>query len=226
MSGEPPVTLDVSSSGSGEPALDEIAEAFERAHGHHAVVAYSADLDDMDIVVASRDAFERKYKSTGLVDGSGVSLGRLGFGVAIRSGAPVPAIGSVAELLGAMRDAEVLHITAHHTSGMYIEETLQRLGVSDELGPKLVRHRNGPALMDAVLAGRGTEFAFLSSNAIRTYRDRGLILVGMLPEEIQRSREFVVASTSRSAHRDAAELFVRFCAGREARAILTSNGFE
>jgi molybdate transport system substrate-binding protein len=215
----------VKSSGSAEPALDHVAQAFRAATGQLVRVVYSAAIEDYDVLVASRDAVERKFRPSGKVLGDQVSLGRMSLGIAIRPGLPVPEIADVAALVRALEEADRIIITEQHTSGLYIETMLRDLGLLEALSAKIERRENGPRLMDRVLAGTGRELAFLSLNAIRTYVDRGLVLVGPLPEAVQLVREFVAIPAAGSAEPETARAFVAFCGGA-GRPLLAAHGFD
>jgi molybdate transport system substrate-binding protein len=220
-----PSEITVSSSGSGEPALDLVAAAFKEATGHAVRVAYNQDLALCDVIVASRDAIDRKFRPAGRVEAGGVSLGRLGLGMGARSGGYRPDISTVDAFTRVVLGASAVLITDNHTSGLYFESVLGRLGIHDEAADRLVRLANAPAVMDRLVAGAGRELLFLSVNEIRTYRDRGVALLGPLPPEVQYVREFIAVPASASRNKEAAWAFVRFCDGA-GRAILAANGFE
>lgn len=220
-----PVEILVSSGGSGEPALDYVADAFHRATGHVARVAYNQDIDTCDVVVAARAALERTFRPNGKVEPGGVCLGRVGLGVAIRPGAVRPAIGSVLALSNAVLATDRLLITENHTSGLYVEAMLRNLGLHERMAPRIERACNAPRLMDRLLAGAGDEFAILSMNEIRTYADKGLILVGPLPDAVQYWVEFFAVPMTTSRHKAVAWQFAEFC-GTHGRRLLTDHGFS
>lgn len=215
----------VKSSGSAEPALDHVADAFYSVTGCSVYVAYSATIEDYDVLVASRDAMERKFRPAGKLTGDEVSLGTMSLGVAVRPGAPIPDLSGIEALRRSLHEADRIIITNNHTSGLYVESMLRDMGMWDELSARIERRENGPRLMDRVLAGEGVEFAFLSINAIRTYADRGLVLAGPLPDEVQLVREFVAAPAAGSRNAALAQAFVRFCAG-DGKPILAAHGFS
>ena len=90
---------------------------------------------------------------------------------------------------------------------------------------KTTRYHNGPELMNRVLRGKGKEFAFLSINAIRTYKEKGLVLVGPLPEELQYYYELLAVPSIKSTNKEVAWEFVRFCGG-PGKPLLVANGLK
>lgn len=214
----------VKSSGSAEPALDFVAAAFEAKTGHRVRIYYSEDPPSYDVLVASQDAIERKFRPAGKVANGGAVLGCVGFGVAIRAGAPKPDISDPDALKRSILNAEHILVTDNHTSGLYAEDMMRKMGVYGSVANRILRCRNGPVLMDRLLAGSGSEFAFLAINALRTYAGKGLVLVGPLPADLQNMRAFMAAVATSSVNRTAAEALVDFC-GRDGKPILAAHGF-
>ncbi len=212
------------SSGSAEPALDVVAGAFHAATGYSVGVTYNRDIPAPDVIVASRDAIERKLRPAGRIADEGVVVGQMGIGVGIRSGVKVPEIGSVAALSQAVLGAETVLVTLNHSTGLYVEDMLQRLHLHDRIAGRILRLENGPAVMDCLAAGQGRDLAFLSMNEFRTYAGKGVTLVGPLPAPVQYLRDFIVAPASSARDPLIAEAFVRFCAEAGA-AIFAAHGF-
>ena len=216
--------LVVTSSLSGKPAIEDVALAFEDATGVSVRVRYNADPRECDVVIASSDAMERQHIPAGAVEPDGVVIGRMGVGVGIRPGAPVPDLSGIAQLTNEILEADAVLIT-ELSSGIYAESMLKTLGVHERVKMKLRRYPDGPALMDGLLGGSGREFAISSANELRAFAHRGVILVGGLPAEVQYVRDYFAVPSATSAHKELAWEFVRFCGGR-GRAILAAAGFN
>lgn len=216
-----PIT--VMASGSAEPGLNFVAAVFEKETGHTVKIAYNEELKAFDVLVATNDAMKRKYLPAAVVEQGGVSIGRLGIGVTVRSGAPAPDVSSMDAFKQAFLQADAILLTTH-TSGLYIEDVLKKMGIFEQVNARIRRFDSAPALMDGLLAGKGREFSILSTNQIRRNRERGLVLAGPVPDEVQDYREFVAAPAAHSANKEAARAFVRYCGG-PGRAILIENGF-
>ena len=120
--------LSVMASGSAEPALDFVAAAFEKNTGHAVKITYNEAIPVFDVLVATSDAMQRKYRPAGIVDDGGISIGRTGLGVTARSGAPAPDMGSVDGFRRAFLEADSILLTTH-TSGIYIEDVLKKMGI-------------------------------------------------------------------------------------------------
>jgi len=112
------------------------------------------------------------------------------------------------------------------SSGVYIESMLKKLGVYDELGAKLVRYDDGTAVMHHLIKGQGREFGFGGVTDILLYRDKGLQLVGPLPEEIQNYTAYATAMITATTEREAALAFLRYLALPDGRALFAASGIR
>lgn len=227
------VQLTVLSGGTAEPALDVVADAFNKATGHTVKVLYNLGakgrkrMDDgeiFDVLVQSANTLDQFFRPGGKIEPGGVRIGRAGLGVLIRPGAPVPDITTVAMLKQALLNADTVLYTLE-TSGRHIEGMLRKVGVFDQIVAKTERFPHGPELMTRALQGAGRELGFLSMNAIRTFSHRGLVLVGPLPEEVQFYYDFTVVPASNSPHKDVAWQFAHFC-GNEGKPLLAAHGIS
>lgn len=103
---------------------------------------------------------------------------------------------------------------------------LKKLGVYDELGAKLVRYDDGTAVMNHLIKGQGREFGFGGVTDILLYRDKGLQLVGPLPEEIQNYTAYATAMITATTEREAALAFLRYLALPDGRALFAASGIR
>ena len=216
--------INVMAAGSTQPGLDFVAAAFGKETGHQVDITYNRPLEVFDVLVSTSDSLEKKYRPKGLVGQDAVCIGRMGMGVAVRSGAPKPDVASLESLKRAVLEADALLLTTH-ASGVYIEDEFKKMNWHEQVAGKILRFDSAPALMDRLASGKTRELSILSTNQIRSYRDKGLALAGPLPVEIQDYRDFMAAPAAQSPVREAAEAFVRYCGG-PGRAILAEHGFD
>ena len=145
-----------------EPGLIPAAGIFRAQTGGNVIVTFvttpemrrliAADATP-DVTIAPPAALDEFAKS-GKIDGSvAVTLGRVGIGVVIRNGAPMPDVSTVDALERALLDADsVLYNRA--SSGLYVERLLQRLGLAEQIQAKC-RRFNGTEMIDPLANGRG-----------------------------------------------------------------------
>ena len=109
-----------------------------------------------------------------------IELGRVGVGVVVRKGAPMPDVSSKAALERSLLDAESV-VYNYASSGMYSRETHRearpRAGAcaEDHAPPR----RTGA--FTHLLRGKGREIGFGGVTEIGRWRDKGLVLVAPLP---------------------------------------------
>jgi molybdate transport system substrate-binding protein len=219
----------VLSGGAIEPGLKKAAEAFEKSTGHTPKITFNtapqitkrigAD-EKWDVVIAPTPATEDFAKS-GRLTGERAYVGKVGMGVAIRPGAPVPDISSVDTLKKAIVDADSITFNRAST-GMYFEGLLKKWGIYDKVEGKTTRYADGASVMEHVLAGKGKEIGFGPVTEILLQREHGLKLVGPLPEGAQNYTSYTAVASGAETARG----FVKFLSGAEAKAIFASAGID
>jgi molybdate transport system substrate-binding protein len=80
--------------------------------------------------------------------------------------------------------------------------------------------------MHHLMRGKGREFGFGGITDILMYRDKGLRLVGPLPEEIQNYTAYTAALITASPHPDAAQTLLQFLASPSGKALFSINGIN
>jgi molybdate transport system substrate-binding protein len=177
-----------------------------------------------DVVIvppAVMDAFAE----AGRVEPERVMLGRVGQGIAVRPGAPVPDVSSVEALKRAMLEAESV-VFNRATGGQYIESMLRKIGVYDQIEKKTTRYAAAAQVMDHLLKGKGREVGFAPMTEIMLYKDKGLRFVGPLPAEVQQYNSYVASAMRGGANAQAAAALVKFLGTPQAKAALTSGGVD
>jgi molybdate transport system substrate-binding protein len=177
-----------------------------------------------DVVVvppAVMDAFAE----AGRVEPDRVMLGRVGQGLAVRPGAPVPDVSTVDAMKGALLDAESV-VFNRATGGQYIESMLRKIGVYEQIEKKTTRYASAGEVMDHLLKGKGREIGFAPMTEIRLYEPKGLRFVGPLPAEVQQYNAYVASPMRGSANAAAAAPLVRFLATPQAKKALAGGGVE
>lgn len=157
--------------------------------------------------------------------GSQVDLARVGIGVAVRQGTPLPDIGSVESFKRTLRLARsVAYIdpAAGGTSGIYFSRLLERLGIAESIRPKAVLVPGG-AVAQRVASGEAEIGIQMISELVGV---KAVTLVGPLPAPIQIYTVYsgVIGASAREP--TAARALLDFMAGREAAGALKAAGLE
>jgi molybdate transport system substrate-binding protein len=224
--------IKVLAAGGMRPGLNAAAKVFRDKTGIEAQLTYEPPVDlgkrvaggeAADIVVSSPAVVAELTKSGKVLPDGQMHLGRVGVGVVVREGAPLPDVSSTQALKASLIAAEaVVYNTA--SSGTYIDGMLRKIGAFDQIEGKLVRLWDGTAVMHHLMEGKAREFGFGGITDILGYRDRGLRLVGPLPAEIQNYANYSAAVIAASPNPDAAKAFLAYLASPEGRALFLANG--
>ena len=182
----------------------------------------------VDIVVgpvARIKAFEADGK---VVPGTFTPVGSVKAGVVVRDGAAIPDLSSAESLKQAILAAESIVYNVA-TSGQYIVQMMDRLGVAEAIEDRVTRVPNGAGVMlhlaDSAI---GNEIGFGQLTEIRVHEGRGLPvrLVGALPKEIENVTTYAAAVFGEAADADAARALVAFMGSDEGKAICRASGLE
>ena len=177
-----------------------------------------------DVVVvppAVMDGFAESAR----VEAARVTLGKVGQGIAVRPGAPVPDISSLEAMKRALLEAESV-VFNRATGGQYIESMLRKIGVYDQIEKKTTRYASAAEVMEHVLKGKGRELGFAPMTEIMLYKEKGLRFVGPLPAEVQQQNTYVASPMRGARNVQGAADLVRFLGTPAAKAALVSGGVE
>ena len=224
----------VLSAGAVEPGLRAALAAYRKETGGNVAVTFNTAPqireriekkgEKFDVVIvppAVMDAFMQ----AGRVESDRVMLGRVGQGIAVRPGAPVPDVSSVEAMKRALLDAESV-VFNRATGGQYIESMLRRIGVYDAIERKTTRYASAGEVMNHLLKGKGREVGFAPMTEIMLYKEKGLRFVGPLPAEVQQYNAYVASPMRGAANTPAAAALVRYLGTASAKAALASGGVE
>lgn len=225
--------ITVMSGGAIEPGLRAAAAAFEKQGGHKVAITFQttpqmrkrvAAGDTFDVIIAPPAAV-KDFAAAGKVEAGGVDVGRVGSGVAIRPGAPVPAIATVDDIRKTVLEAEsIVFNTA--TTGLYFENLLKKWGIYEQVQGKAVRYTTGAEVMKHALKGKGREVAFGPITEILLEKQHGLILVGPFPPEIQNYTSYIASPMSAGSQKAVAQEFVKFLGGPVGKPLFVAAGIE
>jgi molybdate transport system substrate-binding protein len=221
------------SGGAVEPGLKPAIAAFEKQSGHKVAVTFNTapqiqkrieSGDKFDVVLAPPAVIDG-FTKAGLANAGGPSVGRVGLGVAVREGAPVPDIATSNAIKRSLMDADAV-VFNRASTGIYFEGLLKKLDVWTAIESRVVRYPDGASVMDHVRNGKGREIAFGAITEIMLYKDKGLRFVGPLPADIQNYTAYVAALTPQGSISPAARDLVAFLATPQSRQIFAAAGVE
>jgi molybdate transport system substrate-binding protein len=214
--------------------IGALAAAFERRSGHK--IEQLLRPDEMPVHARQKlDAgaqFDAAFVLPALMDqlvaegrvvvGSRTGFLRVPIGVAVRAGAPKPAIGTVDAFRQAMLDAKSVAFLKAGISGPHLDALFARFGIAKEIQAKS-RRTETDTVGELVAAGE----AEVGVTAIATLMATpGLDIVGPIPAEIQAYVVFEAAVSATTAIPEAAKELIAFVTGPEALPVIRSKGMQ
>jgi molybdate transport system substrate-binding protein len=227
-------TLTVLSAGAVKPGLTQITDSFRRQTGYGVEITFAtapaiskriAAGTIPDVVIAPPGVLDewRKRRIATLHDP--ISVGRIGVGVFVREGAELPKIVTVEEFNQALLRCESL-VYNRASTGIYLEELFERLGIATQLKSKTTRYPEAAAVLGHIRKGKGTEIGLAALTVIIEGQQNGLKLVGPLPPEIQHYTSYVAIIWSGSSVSHEAQAFINYLASPAGRDTLSGTGIE
>ena len=229
-------TLNVFSAGAAQAVATRIAEKFQRESGNPVNAAYGAvgamkarvvAGEPADVIILTAALIDELIQEGLVVPGSRIDLGRVGTGVAVRAGTPLPDVANARVLRGNMLAATkiVCPDPAIATAGKVVLNVLDRLGIAGDVRARLQYFPNGYAAMAHLAQSTGMREMGITQ-VTEIMANRGVTLVGPLPPELQNIAVYSVGLAAHSAHPERAKEFIRRLTGFNAHAVLSAAGFD
>jgi molybdate transport system substrate-binding protein len=214
------------------PGLRTITEEFQRETAQRVHVTFATapaiperlgDSAPIDIVIAPPVVLDDLARSGKISSLGRVLLGRIGVGVMVRAGVPQPPIATVEQLKKSLLDATSV-VFNRASTGTYLENLFQRLGIGAELERKSIRYPDFAAVLEHVSRGENGEIGFGATTVIVENVDKGVAFVGPLPAEIQNYTAYEAAVVENGAANTAAMQFRDYLESPAARSALAQSG--
>ena len=226
--------LKVMSAGATEGPVRALAPEFTRASGHEVELHFNTvgALRDRflageatDVIILSQPAIETLEQGGKLTAGSRADLGHAVCGVAVRDGMMMPNIATPEAFQRMLHHAVSIAANdpAHGgSSGIYLADLLQRLGLTEAIGPKLRLCKTGREVALALVQGRAEIGITFTSEFIAV---EGTRVVGPLPTEYAYVNGYAGALPAGGAS-EVARAFLAFLTTPDAKACFKSFGLE
>jgi molybdate transport system substrate-binding protein len=227
-----PEPIHILSAGAVQPGLIKVIEAFSRESGDDVAVSFAtapaiakriAAGEMIDVVIAPHGVIDEFVGAGKVASSNRATLGRIGVGVMIRIGAPLPNVVTVEALKTALINAEAI-VFNQASTGVYVESLFDQLGIGAQIKNKITRYPDFAAVLEHVGKGHGNEIAFGATTVIIENASKGVRFVGPLPAEIQNYTVYTAALSANAS--DAARALLRYFATPAAKAIFTAAGIE
>jgi molybdate transport system substrate-binding protein len=217
----PAAEVRVLSVGSTQIAAKAIAGEFEKQTGHKVIFTIRPNIDKelaektFDAVILSVPAMDSYDEAGDLVPMSRVALARVGVGVVVKEGGPVPDVSTPEKLKATVLAARSLTHTdpaIPNTSGAVAGAALAKLGILDEVKDKT---RYAALAVGGGLVAKGeVELGFFHLSEI----PKGVTMAGALPGPLQGYTVYEAAALSNRSTAEAVSAFVKYLASAAAAA--------
>ena len=228
--------LKVLSAGAVKSGVSQVAKEFERTTGTKVSIEFNtapelrkriAAGEAADVVVAPPAAMDEFQKQGRIVPGSRGFVGRSRMGVVVHADAPAPDVSNAVAFTKALAAASaVVHNKA--SSGIYSATLLEKLGLKEKLGARIVVVDTGGAVMKTVAEKGAGAIGLAQISEVMVMIDKGckVKLAAPLPGEIQNETSYEAAATAASASPDAAKKLASSLASDAAKKVFAATGIS
>jgi molybdate transport system substrate-binding protein len=219
--------------GGAKAVLDQLIPEFERKTGYKVKATIGTGLGTKKQVIQG-DAFDvpivqpplQDVISSGNVVASTQSpLASVAVGVAVRKGSPKPDISTpeaVKKMLLAAKSVAYPDAAGGAAAGVSFDETLKRLGIAEQMQPKIKCAQGGAGAMTMVAKGEvEIGLTFLSEMG-----DPGIDVVGPLPRQISTPTALVGFVSTHAKDPAAAKALLKFLSSHTAAAAYRSQRMQ
>lgn len=180
-----------------------------------------------DLVILTQAIIDQLTADGHVVPGSGVPLGVVKTGVAVKAGEPMPRVETAESLKAALMAAKSIYLPDPQkaTAGIHFVKVLEKLSIHNELAARLRPFPNGAAAMHAM--AQSSEAGSIGCTQVTEILFApGVELAGLLPKEFELATVYTAAICTRAREPDAARDFIRTMAGADAAELRAKGGFE
>ena len=219
--------LKVLAGGSLRSLLTELGPQFERASGHKLVIHFDTTPnlikaattgEPFDLGVVPIDVFYDADAKTHFAPP--VEFARVGYGVAVRTGAPKPDISTPEAFKKTLLEAKSITFLPASAAGSYILRLFERLGIDQAMRSKTIAQDQPTGIVPAVASGQA-ELAVFVNNVLTA---PGVDIVGPFPAKYQQELVFPAALAVDTKQKQAAEAFIGFLMSPSAASVIKSKG--
>jgi len=226
-----PTEITLRTSNSTRPVLDLLLPEFERASGYKVTLNLDTAKNSLARIKAGERADAAVLLGTSvdelaamgvLLKESRLPFARSTIGIGILKGAPKPDISTVDAFKRTLLNAKSIAHTVHGPSGAYFPGLIERLGIAEQVKPKIVTRPGG--YIGVVVTAGEAEMCF--QQICELLAVPGLEVVGPIPEEIQYNFDSKAAIFAESKNLAAARELLAFFARKENASKFTAAGLE
>jgi molybdate transport system substrate-binding protein len=209
----------------------EIAARFEKETGHRAVLSWAgtesitkriSDDEVVDVVVNAAQNIDKLIADRKVTPGTRTDFAKSAIGIAVPAYLPKPDVSSVESLKQALLKAKSIAISSG-TSGRYLAELFERLGVGEQVKGKIKQPPSGAQIGDMLARGEA-DLGFQQVSEL--VHVKGIEYVGPLPKEVQSITVYSAGIHAQAAERTAAKRFLEALRSPQSAPIIKNTGMD
>ena len=213
-------------------AVEQLLPAFERKTGLkvHAEFTSGGEVtarvlrgDPFDVVIL-HPPYPREIGSGNIKVDSARTLASAALGIAVQKGAPLPDIQTADALRRTLLSVASIACpgAGGATAGPIFDEVLQKLGITDQIKPKVRLVASGDAAMEMVAKGE----AEIGLTYLSEMGQPGISAVGPVPRELAQPAAYAGVIATHPAQPAAALALLEYLASPEAGAVYTEHKMQ
>lgn len=226
----------VMSSGGFASAYKLLGAQYEKTAGAHLETAWGPSMgttsgaipvrlargETADVVIMVRSALDELVKNGYVEEGSVVDLARSRIGMAVKTGAPVPDIGTVEALRNVLLKARSVAYS-DSASGVYVQSQLfRKLGIEDQMKPK--SHMIPATPVGEIVARGEAQFGFQQLSELKPIK--GITVVGPIPQQVQSITMFSAGIVKKGPDQRAGRNLIEYLASPDACEMIKQTGLD
>ena len=211
--------------------LRELAAHFESATGPKLVIRFGTTPElikmattggPFDLAVVPVDVMKDAAARARFASGPMTGIARVGLGVAVRSGAAKPDIGTPEALKQTLLKAQSIASIPESATGYLLARVFERLGISEAMKAR-IKPQPAPAQIVQSVATGETELGVFLTNVLTA---PGLDVVGPFPPELQLEVVYTAATAADTKEANAAKAFIAYLTTPAAATVIKAKGMS
>lgn len=214
-----------------EQSHRDLLPQYEKATGNTVKISYTGTLDakkriaageHFDVLIMASPDIDAFVKDGTLATGSRLDLAKSGVGVGVKAGAPKPDISTTEAFKKSLLAAKSIGYSTG-PSGVYVLGLFDKLGIADQVKPKLKQTPTG-VFVGTITANGEVEIGIQQVSEMSHYP--GVDYVGPLPADIQRMTIFSSGISAKAKDAVAAKALIKYVTSPESAATYKKHGME
>jgi molybdate transport system substrate-binding protein len=212
--------------------VEDLQAQCEKAVGHPLAIEFSAAAllkqkvdagEQFDVALLTTEVTDELITEGKIPADSRGDLGRVGVGLGVRSGVPKPDISTPDALKRTLLNAKSITYAKDGAARVLIEKIYDRLGISDQVKPKIILQSVPGRPQTAVADGQAEIVMTLISEILPV---KGIELVGPVPKELQSYVSFRGGVSAKTRNAETSRAVVKFFTSAQAAPAYKARGLD